>query len=335
MPIHKVLAAALAFGTPIVAGEPAAALLPPQSAPVQRASDGDVIPLDPVPDAPKIRPRPADFKFPPPYSKRGKDVSLAGMWDRIAGNEADAVDEEKLPPAPLQKTQVAVNVAHGHKATPQAAVPQVVASPSSPIAPMAIPRMAVAGPAWRWFGYGAPVPGRNPYAPDGVYAPVNPGYYFQTGATPGAIPAPLMPMHPTLQAPTTAEPPALMSRPEPADPNITAVSANDGAPSATLEPPIPFWKPTTGDAMPPLSSRSAGPVYRGHAPDETDGDVLLTSLRRASTGYATRIDLTPRGHRQISLKLTLAPGARADALAERISKLPELSGYEVEMEFAR
>jgi hypothetical protein len=47
---------------------------------------------------------------------------------------------------------------------------------------------SVAAPMWRWYGYGAPTPGRNPYAPQGTYAPVNPNWYAQSGATPGAIP---------------------------------------------------------------------------------------------------------------------------------------------------
>src|SRR5438309_5468056 len=43
-------------------------------------------------------------------------------------------------------------------------------------------------PAWKWYGYGTPTPGRNPLAPNGAYAPVPANWYTTTGTTPGAVP---------------------------------------------------------------------------------------------------------------------------------------------------
>ena len=318
----------LAIGTFAPAVEPAALLLPPQASTVVRASGEEIVPLDAPTEPPKMRKRGDDFKFPPPYSKRGKDLSVAGLWDRVTGNESDAVDEEPAPPAKLDRTPAAKLVAHagGAHHAPATPVPPVAAAGPLPAPPPGVV------PAWRWFGYGAPVPGRNPYAPAGVYAPVNPAYFFQSGATPGAIPAPLLPMHPTLPQPSTAEPPLQTSKPN-AEGNIQA-SASDSA-AAMLEPPIPYWKPNSGEALPPLSSRSSTPVYRGQAPDDAVSDALLSAVRHACTGYATRIDLTPKGDRQISLRLTLSANARADDLAARLNRLPLLADYEVEMEFVR
>ncbi len=46
-------------------------------------------------------------------------------------------------------------------------------------------------PAYRWYGYGGPTPGANPYAPQGQYPRGSAHWYAQTGATPGAFPVPV------------------------------------------------------------------------------------------------------------------------------------------------
>lgn len=56
-------------------------------------------------------------------------------------------------------------------------------------------------PAYRWYGYGSPSPGNNPYAPTGRYPQASGTWFTQTGATPGAFPVPIggMPVTPREQ----------------------------------------------------------------------------------------------------------------------------------------
>jgi hypothetical protein len=50
-----------------------------------------------------------------------------------------------------------------------------------PIAPL--PPGTIATPAWKWYGYGTPTPGKTQFAPS-----VPADWYLSTGATPGAVP---------------------------------------------------------------------------------------------------------------------------------------------------
>ncbi|HJZ56091.1 MAG TPA: hypothetical protein VKE74_14080, partial [Gemmataceae bacterium] len=71
---------------------------------------------------------------------------------------------------------------------PKAPVPKVESRPI-PNEMVDLPPGAATNPAWRWYGYGTPTPGRNPLAPYGTYAGVPGNWYGATGTTPGAIPA--------------------------------------------------------------------------------------------------------------------------------------------------
>ena len=65
----------------------------------------------------------------------------------------------------------------------------IPASESRPIPNEALePGPGAATPAWKWYGYGTPTPGRNPLAPNGSYLAVPPTWYSTSGTTPGAIP---------------------------------------------------------------------------------------------------------------------------------------------------
>jgi hypothetical protein len=80
---------------------------------------------------------------------------------------------------------------------------------------------------------------------------------------------------------------------------------------------------------------TAAPAIRGQAPDLAVPEKLLVSLRLACIGYAAKVELTPKDETRIALRLLLARGVNADRLAERIVQLPELSGYDIEMQFDR
>ena len=59
---------------------------------------------------------------------------------------------------------------------------------SKPIPNEAIESGTSATPAWKWYGWGTPTPGRNPLAPNGTYPAVPPTWHTASGTTPGAIP---------------------------------------------------------------------------------------------------------------------------------------------------
>jgi hypothetical protein len=48
---------------------------------------------------------------------------------------------------------------------------------------IAMPPGTIATPAWKWYGYGTPTPGKTQFAPS-----VPADWYLSTGATPGAVP---------------------------------------------------------------------------------------------------------------------------------------------------
>jgi hypothetical protein len=65
----------------------------------------------------------------------------------------------------------------------------VVQHESKPVSNEMIEGALGTAPAWKWYGYGTPTPGRNPLAPNGSYAPVPVNWHTTSGATPGAIPS--------------------------------------------------------------------------------------------------------------------------------------------------
>ncbi len=75
--------------------------------------------------------------------------------------------------------------APGQAPTP---LPQGMLPPVAQYAPPTTPGVYAGPPAYRWYGYGAVTPGRNPHAPDGNSPRGSSNWYVQSGATPGAFP---------------------------------------------------------------------------------------------------------------------------------------------------
>ncbi len=286
--------------------------------------------------------------YSPAYSnkKPSDPLNVGGAWRWLTGTERPGGGNDKTAELVVNENRPNAQVAHvdvHHRAavTPMAIVP---------------PTPAVEGqmPAWRWYGYGAPVPGSNPYAPEGVYGQVNPGWYFQSGATPGAIPGPSVPVAPAMPllpselphpspaqpgepaqpSPTTAEPPRLMTLPMRERGGVKQASAID-LPAQTEQQPATIDLPVPHVSEQPLTAAPAAPVIRGQSPEPAVPEKLLVSLRLACIGYATQVELTPKDEMRIALRLSMARGMSADRLAERIVQLPELSGYDIEMQFDR
>ena len=119
----------------------------------------------------------------------------------------------------------------------------------------------------------------------------------------------------------TVEPPAAISEP-PARIEVPAGSDINNDSNRTFTPILP------------VSAREMTPISRAQAPEAPQlPPGLLASLRSQCTGYATKIELRQKGPSKISLRLTLFRASQADELADRISKIRELKGYELEMEF--
>jgi hypothetical protein len=152
------------------------------------------------------------------------------------------------------------------------------------------PPGSAANPAWKWYGYGTPTPGRNPLAPTGAYAGVPGNWYTASGATPGAVP----------HGPVGATVPGLVPDPVPVPQVIyggpTAFAVGDGlalppvassaerfaevdwtpSPSAALK--LPTADPlTSGADAAAAPARLKAPVRADEEP--TSAPVLGTPVR--------------------------------------------------------
>jgi hypothetical protein len=84
-------------------------------------------------------------------------------------------------------------------------------APAAPTAPVNV------SPAWKWYGYGEPTPGANPYAPRGFYNGVSNDWHLQSGTTPGAIPCASL-GNPLINVPDEELPKPKNDKPELKDP---------------------------------------------------------------------------------------------------------------------
>jgi hypothetical protein len=118
--------------------------------------------------------------------------------------------------------------------------------------PPAPPQGVYAGPpAYRWYGYGSPTTGANPYAPTGRYPQASDTWFTQTGATPGAFPVPVggMPVTPR-EPPVVVQ--AIPQEPPTKHPGFT-------------RPPDPRFVPSVQDIPPMRAAMAETPVAPGRA----------------------------------------------------------------------
>lgn len=171
---------ACAAGSVVFAQEPAARLLPvravdaPPAAVVRAAPPGLGSQFQPpasVPAPGVTRPQPQPQFQPQPQPAQPPAAPQPSLW----GGVKSMFGSKPTPPAPA--------------AAPQQPPTSVGSRPPVPVSP---PQGVYAGtPAYRWYGYGTPTAGANPYAPDGRYPQASDTWFTQTGATPGAFPVPV------------------------------------------------------------------------------------------------------------------------------------------------
>ena len=181
------------------------------------------------------------------------------------------------------------------------------ARPSRPIPNDTIDRGLGAPPAWKWYGYGTPTPGRNPLAPNGTYGPVPPGWHSTSGTTPGAIPTgqPVPGLVPDpAPSPTVPMGPASSIAIVPPDgPTLPAVVA----PSTTTAGANVDWKSAPATLKSPVAPTlvNDGPRATLRAPVRDDAPMAPPATPPASTTPLER-DLPTGGSKEVPVEA--APG---------------------------
>lgn len=276
---------ACAVGSVAFAQEPAARLLPARA-------------VDPAePTVVRGAPPAPGFQFQPPVSTPAPGVHRPPPQPALPPAPAQAQPAQKQPPQPPGQASLwgGVKSAFGGKPAEPQSQPQPPWWPTGeqqpPTPPPQPPQGVYAGPpAYRWYGYGTPTAGANPYAPTGRYPQASGTWFSQTGATPGAFPVPVggMPVTPREQPvvvqafpqeqtrpvdvprPTWSRPsewPEVMPQravvvaetPRPVEPREVRMPAGPGMPadlSAPTVPPTPEveWLPASANSRVPIAS---------------------------------------------------------------------------------
>ena len=138
------------------------------------------------------------------------------------------------------------------------------------------PRPDGAAPAWKWYGYGTPTPGRNPLAPNGTYGPVPPTWYTTSGTTPGAIPTG---SRPDAQPNVPGVIPDPLPLPKmPTEPSASIAVVPPGGPVVPPAPPADSvdWKSASASIRTPVATPTSnqGPRATLKAPVRDDGPAV-------------------------------------------------------------
>jgi hypothetical protein len=226
---------------------------------------------------------------------------------------------------------------------PTAGVRQVQTAQA--VQPQPAPGLYAGPPAYRWYGYGSPTPGLNPYSPTGLYPKGSTNWYAQTGATPGAFPVPVS----ASQRPDGTEPPTYVGVPQPSDGQYLPVSRSSyiaDMPSSRPEPlrgtrvvahspgrepmmPSGAGTPVASSMDPelmqqdlswqPVSARSQAPIAASLAGSPPKGEPTAPPQAEPSWAPAPRPTITPTvtpsGTPSVSLIRGQAPEEPIDEVA--------------------
>lgn len=256
--------------TPGVIGQPtpAARLLPartlsPAETPVRRSATPDYPPTAtpfhyqvpttvPAPTAGHVSRPTSTVQPPPPQQAERSNGVFSGMLSGVR-NMFNGGPETAYDPA------------LGSSAAPVAT--------HAPVSPPPAPGTYAGPPAYRWYGYGSPTPGANPYAPTGLSPKGSASWYVQTGATPGAFPVPVRVDPPT----QSYEPPTYVSRPRTDDERLltgTTIRRSDHVPTEHHTIPEPDGR----------SSRAGPPVIAAVDPRQPSGTRGLADAAAPAPG---------------------------------------------------
>jgi hypothetical protein len=342
----------------IAIAQPRAELQAPIAAkPIVWRAQIEEVPADPARPT-NSRKRESVGQYPPTYSSgriNREFPQMTGMWKRVVGS-SDSDDSQIPAENPAFSTPVSSGATRSVRQQP------IVNTTSAPQAK----QKESTTPAWKWYGYGAPLPGSNSLAPTGRYGAVQPSWYTQTGATPGAVPrvgglshGPSSPTQPNHAPVHNVNEPPVQPIGAPSNPDGLVIPADalkiNGFQPRQADLDMPMNGPKLDSEKPasiglpikrqvsrhesegaPASSHDRNYTSRAQAPEaELIPPLVIAALKTACTGHASKIGLIPKGPRQIGLNLTVIPGIPSDLLAERIAKLPELDGWDIEMTFAR
>ncbi|MCU0705723.1 MAG: hypothetical protein MUF18_17280 [Fimbriiglobus sp.] len=174
-----------AAGAVVFAQEPAARLLParaidPPAPTVARAAPPAAytfqsptsVPAPGVAARPQPQPKPQPQPQPPTLPPQ--PPGQASLW----GGVKSVFSPKPGEPAPTE-------------GKPWWPTPEGAPATRPNSAPAQPPAVYAGPPAYRWYGYGTPAAGSNPYAPTGRYPQASDTWFTQTGATPGAFPVPV------------------------------------------------------------------------------------------------------------------------------------------------
>lgn len=380
------------FTTAFATAQPRAQLLPPIAAkPYLPRASSEEVPTPEMPPPVTTPSRDTGFVYPPTYSsgRMSREFpQLMGLWNRIT-KPIEASDEKKrTPQSPSKESAKSIEAPpkvirqdpspRTVSPTPQIVQPMQPVPPSVPptkpfvqsiqpthplpqhvltIQPPPVP--STIPPAWKWYGYGAAMPGSNSLAPTGRYGTVQPSWHGQTGATTGAIPkvgdlpqGPALPLPPNEHVqpqPVVGTDHQPLLQPEKRQPLLRLRHADlqipKNVPQGDLVKPAHIEMPrqpksNTDDRsftpVLPVSARNSEAVSRAQSPESSVVPAaILSALKDACIGYVTKIDVVPDGPRKLELHLTLVPGVLADRLAQRIAQIPDLAGWEVELHFVQ
>jgi hypothetical protein len=212
-----------------------------------------------------------DCRTPPRFLRRGLLAAAAAC--ALGGPAAaDPVPSRDYPPTYSSKKAPWYDPLHIFTASEKKfLVP--AGGDSRPIPNEQVEPGNAATPAWKWYGYGTPTPGRNPLAPAGSYPAVPPTWYTTSGTTPGAIPTGQYGTPPAVPG-VVPDPLPLPRMPAGPVPSI-ALSPPDG----TAVPPAPSadgvdWKSapaTLRMPFPATPASTSGPRATLMAPVRDDG----------------------------------------------------------------
>jgi len=187
-------------------------------------------------------------------------------------------------------------------------------------------------PAYRWYGYGAPTPGANPYAPNGTYTQPSAEFYTQSGATPGAIPSAIPSMLNPENAVTMASATGFTARGQKDDFRGDVVPP---LPAPKVIPAVVALKPVryTGEMPTPATKYVArAQSEEAPAPVKSLNERIADRIRAMEDPRMLALGVDAKADGSLLIRLKVSRAVDAQVVADRISAMPELTSFRIDFE---